>query len=406
MGKVRARPENGKLFLDFRYQGVRCREQTALDDTPKNRKLVEDLLAKVEQEIDDGIFDYAETFPGSSRAVRFAKSSVQTVSAVPRPAPSHRVVDSTDRTPRVREFAETWFGQMKPEWRPSYQETVLVTLNKYTLPKFGNHRVGSITKADLLDWRAQLCAMERPKGKLSNERINKIIGITRKMLSEAAEQFAFTNPATGIRALRKTKTDIHPFTLEEVRLILDTVRDDYRPYLAVRFYTGMRTGEINALRWRDIDWDGDLILVRNTLYKGQLLAGAKTAESARDIPMIPQVRLAMEQQRQITPKDREWVFTAPEGGPIDPKNFCKRVWTPLLKHLGLTYRRPYQTRHTAATLMLAAGEQPQFVSSVLGHSSTQMLYSTYSRYVRNMTRRDGSAMSNLLGAQPYRTTHV
>jgi integrase len=104
----------------------------------------------------------------------------------------------------------------------------------------------------------------------------------------------------------------------------------------------------------------------------------------------------MEQQRKITPLDREWVFSAPEGGPIDARNFCKRVWAPLLKHLGLPYRRPYQTRHTAATLMLAAGEQPQFVSSILGHSSTQMLYSTYSRYVRNMTRRDGSAMAQML----------
>jgi integrase len=305
-------------------------------------------------------------------------------------------MDTADRTPRVRDFAETWFGQMKPEWRPSYQETVLVTLNRYVLPKLGNVRVGSISKADLLDWRAELCAIERPKGRLSNDRINKIIGILRKLLGEAADQYDFSNPALGIKALRKQKSDIFPFTLEEVRLILSTIRPDYQPYLAVRFYTAMRTGEINALQWRDIDWSNGVIMVRNTLYKGELLAGAKTEGSARDIPMIPQVLEALKRQRDIVPRDIEWVFPSPGGKPLDARNFCRRIWAPLLNYLGLPYRRPYQTRHTAATLMLAAGEQPQYVSAIMGHSNSEMLYTTYSRYVRNMTRQDGSAMAKML----------
>lgn len=396
MGKVRARPENGKLFLDFRYQGDRCREQTALDDTPKNRKLVEQLLAKIEKEIEDGTFDYGATFPASARAIKYAKSSAAAAPSVAPPTPLRAATNETDRTPRVREFAETWFQQMKPEWRPSYQETILVTLNRYLLPRFGNQRVGSITRANLLDFRAELCAIERPKGKLSNARINKILGIMRKLLGEAGDRYDFTNPAIGIKALRKTKTDIQPFSLEEVRRILDTVRDDYQPYLAVRFFTGMRTGEINALRWRDIDMDSELILIRNTLYKGELQEGAKTEGSVRDIPMIPQVREALQRQREIVSRDIEWVFPSPGGKPLDARNFCRRIWKPLLAYLGLPYRRPYQTRHTAATLMLAAGEQPQYVAAILGHANTQMLYSTYSRYVRNMTRQDGSAMARML----------
>ena len=307
MGKVRARQENGKLFLDFRYQGDRCREQTALDDTPKNRKIVEQLLAKIENEIEEGTFDYAATFPASARAVKYAKSSATAASSVTRQTPPRAAGDDTDRTPRVREFAETWFQQMKPEWRPSYQETILVTLNRYLLPKFGNQRVGSITRANLLDFRAELCAIERPKGKLSNARINKILGIMRKLLGEAGDRFDFTNPAIGIKALRKTKTDIQPFSLEEVRRILDAVRADYQPYLAVRFYTGMRTGEINALRWRDIDMDNALILVRNTLYKGELQEGAKTEGSVRDIPMIPQVLEALQRQREIVSREIECI---------------------------------------------------------------------------------------------------
>jgi integrase len=95
----------------------------------------------------------------------------------------------------------------------------------------------------------------------------------------------------------------------------------------------------------------------------------------------------------------DWVFPALRGGPICNQNFCKRVWEPLLKELGLKHRRPYQTRHTAATLMLAAGESPEWIAHVLGHTTTEMLFRTYSRFVPHLTRRDGSAMAKLLAAQ-------
>ncbi len=68
MGRVRARSDNDKLFLDFYFNGVRCREQTALTDTPANRRSVQRLLARIEAEIKAGRFDYGATFPGSPRA--------------------------------------------------------------------------------------------------------------------------------------------------------------------------------------------------------------------------------------------------------------------------------------------------------------------------------------------------
>jgi len=59
-------------------------------------------------------------------------------------------------------------------------------------------------------------------------------------------------------------------------------------------------------------------------------------------------------------------------------------------------RRPYQTRHTAATLFLASGENPEWVARVLGHASTEMLFKVYSRYIPNLTRQDGSAFETLV----------
>jgi integrase len=93
------------------------------------------------------------------------------------------------------------------------------------------------------------------------------------------------------------------------------------------------------------------------------------------------------------------VFCNRDGAPIDLDNFTNRVWYPLLRHLGLDKRRPYQTRHTAATLWLASGENPEWVARQLGHATTEMLFKTYSRYVPNLTRSDGAAMERLLAAR-------
>lgn len=394
MGKVRVKKETGRLYLDFMYQGVRCREFTSLSDTAANRRRVQALMDKVEREIVLGKFNFRETFPGSPRADRF--------DAVDGPAGGGlgSAKGQVDHTPRFRVFAETWIDENRPAWRRSYEETVIGTLNQYLLPRFGNRTVGSISRAELLAFRADLSKTVSVRGKpLSNTRINKIMGFARQIMNEAADRYEFRRPFQGIKPLKQKKPDIHPFTLEEVNRILQTVRSDYRNYLAVRFWTGLRTGEANALRWDRIDFDNNVILVRDTLVRGRLQSDTKTYDSSRDVPMLPPVRDALLDQRRRVPKGVDWVFCTRRGSPIDNQNFTKRVWTPLLAELGLKYRRPYQTRHTAATLMLGAGEAPEWIARVLGHTTTEMLFRVYSRYVPNLTRQDGSAMARLLASQ-------
>jgi len=72
---------------------------------------------------------------------------------------------------------------------------------------------------------------------------------------------------------------------------------------------------------------------------------------------------------------------------------------------GLRRRRPYQTRHTAATIWLAAGESPEWIAQQLGHSDTKMLFTVYSRFVPNLTRKDGSAVEQLLASRLGPTTY-
>ena len=78
------------------------------------------------------------------------------------------------------------------------------------------------------------------------------------------------------------------------------------------------------------------------------------------------------------------------GHPIDAHNFANRIWYPLLRYLELEKRPPYQTRHTTATLMLASGENPEWIARLMGHTNTQMLFTVYSRFEMCIRDRNNS----------------
>jgi integrase len=298
------------------------------------------------------------------------------------------------------DFAETWFAECEAGWRPRYQDSVRGALDQHILPVFGSRQVHEIRRADVLAFRAALSKKPgRGGNRLSNIRINALMLWLCQILNEASLRYEFPPACNGIKPLKTPKPDVEPFSLSEVNQIIDHCRPEWRAYFVTRFFTGLRTGEIHGLRWHNIDFERDQILVRETLVNGEIQQGAKTYDSCRDIPMLPLVREALLAQREATPEHVEWVFYGPENAPVNTGNFTNRIWKPLLGYLGLRYRRPYQTRHPTATLLLAAGENPEWIARLMGHTNTEMLFTRYSRYVQDLTRRDGSAIDRLLSDQ-------
>ena len=114
-------------------------------------------------------------------------------------------------------------------------------------------------------------------------------------LCEAADRFDFRTPFDNIKQLRVKRTDVEPFSLDEVKKIIDTVRADFKQYFTVRFFTGMRTGEVHGLKWKYVDFDRRLILVRETVVAGEE-TDTKTMYSQRDIQMSQLVFDALKEQ--------------------------------------------------------------------------------------------------------------
>lgn len=387
MGSINGR--NGKLYIDFRYQGLRCREQSTLADNKRNRKQLEVLLNKIEAEIALGSFDYTNYFPNSNRAKNI--NSLVTAAAI-------RKVENQPCTisPIFATFAEIWFAEKLVEWRNSQAQTIRGILDQHLIPEFGQRSLNTINKSDILRFRANLAHQDGRAGKkLSASRINHIMSPLRVILNEAADRYHFVSPWINIKALKVPRTDIQPFTLPEVKRILEVVRADFKPYYTVRFFTGLRSGEIDGLMWKHVKLDEGLILVHQALVRGELVS-TKTDGSFRNVQISEPVRQALLAQEKLTKGKTEFVFANRKGNPLDNRNVTQKIWYPLLRFIGLEKRTPYQTRHTAATLWLAAGESPEWIAKQLGHSTTTMLFRVYSRYVPNLTRQDGSAFEKLL----------
>ena len=390
MGSIRSRA--GKLFFDFYYQSVRCREQTLLNDTKLNRARMEKVMNDIDRAICIERFVYSDYFPDSQRCAAFVAVDQQTRAAIEQHPEAPKLLSNV---PTLASFSSEWLAENEIYWKKSHLENIQTILEHYLLPEFGKRLLDEITRADILKFRARIAKGDTASDRLiSNDRINHIMTPLHCILAEAAQRFDIENPYRDIRPLKIARTVIEPFSLSEVRQFLAGVRDDFRSYYTVRFFTGMRTGEIDGLQWRYVDLKKRQILIEQAWVHGRMET-PKTQSSYRTIQMSAPVYHALLQQQTVT-GHLDYVFCNEDGNPLDYHNITKRIWYPTLIMLGLKRRRPYQTRHTTATLWLAAGENPEWIAKQLGHSTTKMLFEVYSRYVPNATRQDGSAIDSLL----------
>ncbi|WP_244731762.1 site-specific integrase [Psychrosphaera aestuarii] len=366
--------------MDFRYRNIRCREQTELNDTPQNRKRLSAFLDKIEAEILLGTFDYQATFPEGS-ALKKMRSVVNRVT-------------SLNSKPSLVEFARTWIDENKVQWGKSYVKTVTNITENRLLPYFGNIPIDELTKSQILQFRNYLCEIKKSNGQpFSPGHINRHLKILRAILNEAADRFDFKSPHQKIKPLKVPKSHIQPFTAPEIRLILDNCREDFYEYFLIRFFTGMRTSEIDGLKWKYVDFDRAEILIRETISDGES-SYTKNDFSQREIHMSDEVFKCFKAMHART-GHLEYVFVTKDGKTLDHNSVTKRVWYPLLRLAGIEKRNPYQMRHTAATLWLASGESPEWIARQMGHANTEMLFRVYSRYVPNLTRNDGSAANRM-----------
>jgi integrase len=280
----------------------------------------------------------------------------------------------------------------------------------------GNHvqpALGGIKLKNLSPTHLQGFYRDRLDVGLSASTVHKIHTIIHKALSQAMEWHVVSrNVAETVKPPRPVPKEMHPLSTEEVRRLLRVARGDrFEALYILAVTTGMRQGELLALRWQDVDVQNATISVGRTLTRngGRVAIGEpKTKKSRRSIRLTPQAVKALGEhlKRQLRDiellgdhyKDQGLVFTTNTGAPINPSNLRRRSFAPLLERAKLPHFRFHDLRHTCATLLFARGTHPKYVQELLGHANIAITLDTYSHVIPSMGDQTARTMQDVISS--------
>lgn len=358
MGRGPAQPLRGveardsSIRIKFMHQGAWRRETLKIPPTPANMRYASKIREEILWKIQLGQFDYAEYFPDSKHATTTALDM-----------------------PTFRRMSEKWVNaiQVAPSTRKDYQKR----LKNHLIPALGDRHIDAIRYSDLAE-----VLNGRVWGSMKTR--NNTASVLRQVFDMAfLDGLIDTNPAARIRNVKAQKEPPDPFTIDEAnKICTKLVENDpyYANYFEFAFFTGLRTSELLALRWDDIDWNLGLARVSRALVDGEE-KGTKTAQ-VRDVELNSRALVALSRQKPFSMLAGKEVFINPNTGEgIKKLNIVHAPWRRAIKACGIRYRNPYQTRHTFATLNLMAGANPMWVARQMGHTTMKMLLEVYSRWI-------------------------
>ncbi|WP_206093763.1 site-specific integrase [Paludifilum halophilum] len=287
-------------------------------------------------------------------------------------------------------------------------------IEKHLIPDLGNITLDKLKPMDLQNYYGNKLINGRKDG--SGGLSPRSVLHHHRVLHEALEyavrwQVIAINPAKAATPPKPQKAQVNVLNKEEIHQLLTASKGT--PYYEPIFFavnTGMRRGEIFGLRWKDINFENNIISVRQTLQrlKSEGLKfrdTTKTDGSRRTIFVSESVidmlkKLKTKQAKNKIKagpyyKNYDLVFAKNDGSPIDVDYFSKAFGL-LIKRINLPHIRFHDLRHTHATLLLQQGEHPKVVSERLGHSTIAITMDTYSHVMPNMQKEAAQKLDDFL----------
>jgi integrase len=307
----------------------------------------------------------------------------------------------------VGDYVERWLkDSVRGTVRQSTYEAYEYMTYPHIVPSLGRVKLKALTPVHVRTFYR-----EKLDGGLSSATVRKMHGVLQKALDQAVSDGLIPrNAAKGIRLPQGKKKEIRPLSPDEARALLDAARGDRLEALYVlAVSTGLREGELLALRWEDVDLEAAVLRVSRTLTRngGKVSVGPpKTKNSRRTVGLTDGAVEALGEHLTQQLEEMEsvgslyrpggLVFANEVGGIVNPSNLRNRSLKALLKRAGLPAIRFHDLRHTCATLLLSRNVNPKIVSEMLGHASIAITLDTYSHVLPNMQQSAVRALEEAL----------
>lgn len=337
---------DNKLYISFTIEGEQIKKSLKLDDTKENRKLANTkLIPQLIIKANSGEFF------------------------------------NNKKTPTVDEFIKVSFDIHKHNRRELTQKNYKNIYKCRIKPYFENKKLNEIKPSYLSQWQNKL----KDEKKLSSKSIKVARTILHTMFEDARkDEIIEKNPFDLVDNIKSDPPkEIIPFSISEIKNILSNVNEKMKAFFAIGFYTGMRLGEILALKWDNIDIDNGIIKVKHSIREGKETA-PKTLSSIRDIEILDILKPYLIEHKTLVRDDSLYLFETYEKKPYaSPAKIGVSYWKPLLKNLNIPYRIMYQMRHTFASMMISNGEDILWVSNMLGHKDSSTTLKKYAKYIKH-----------------------
>ncbi len=285
--------------------------------------------------------------------------------------------------------------QLKNYCKESTYDEYKRMINTHLVPFFGDMRLINIKKNTIEDF----ITYQKNNTNVCDNTINKHLTILSAILEKQVEnENLYINYARRVKKLPIEQKETRALTKKEIGIILNICKKDYEQFLPLLYTainTGLRKGEILALRWQNINFKEELIKVQHSLYKGKLTT-PKSKTSKRSINMSKSLKkVLLELKLETSGKDENFVFTNSNNGALDSKNIINRFYKPLIKKSDIGHVRFHDLRHTFASQLITNGVDIKYIQTQLGHASTRMTLDTYGHLLPDSNEKALKVLDNL-----------